>query len=179
VAVRFRYYIPEIALQRHPDRQYVDWRKGDLLVVTPGDVTDYGRVREDIQKDCQASGVVSVFYDQRSARETAQILAGQGIDMVPLLQGFQLTEAIKRMLALISEGTLCHEHEQDPILTWMASNLVLREGSKGERRVDKEKAPDKIDGIAALVMGIEGALVRREREPEKTYQVMVLGGRKR
>jgi phage terminase large subunit-like protein len=102
-------------------------------------------------------------------------LAGQGIDMVPLLQGFQLSEAIKRLLELITTGFLCHGNEL--ILTWMASNLVLLTGSKGERRVAKERAPEKIDGMAALVMGIEGAMIRRERVPEPVYQIVKLGGR--
>jgi phage terminase large subunit-like protein len=172
-----RYWVPRVALERYPNRPYDEWERAGVLTVTEGEVTDYAFVRGQIADDCRADGVVSVFYDQRSARETAQLLAADGIDMVPMLQGFALNEAIKRLLSLVVSGELCHGHETDPILTWMASNLVLLTGMKGEKRLAKERAPEKIDGIAALVMGIEGALVRRERTPPPQYQLIVLGGR--
>ncbi len=118
----------------------------------------------------------SVFYDRRNATETAQILQGNGLDMVPILQGFALDEAIKRLLALITSGQLCHGDNR--ILSWMASNLVILTGTKKERRIAKERSPEKIDGMAALVVGIEGAIVRRERKPKPTFPVFVFGGRR-
>lgn len=173
VAVKFKYYMPDVALQRFPNRPYKDWQDAGLLAITNGEATDQSFIREDIKKDVVAYGIKSVFFDQRSARETAQILMGEGIDMVPLLQGFQLSEAIKRLLELITTGLLCHGNEL--ILTWMASNLVLLTGAKGERRIAKERAPEKIDGMAALVMWIEGALVRRDRPPEPQFQMLFVG----
>lgn len=85
-----------------------------------------------------------------------------------------MNEAINRLQALILSAQLCHGNE--PVLTWMASNTVVITGSKGEKRLAKERSPEKIDGIAALVMGIEGALVRRERTPPPAYQAYVFGG---
>lgn len=178
VAVKMRYYLPEVALERYPNRPYSEWQHAGLpLVITPGEATDQSFIREDIKKAVVKYGMKAVFFDQRHARETAQILIGEGIDMVPLMQGFQMSEAITRMLEMVTLGTLCHGNEL--ILTWMASNLVLTDGAKGERRINKQKAPDKIDAIAALVMWIEGALVRRERLPVPTYQAYFFGGRRR
>jgi len=93
-----------------------------------------------------------------------------------MLQGFALNEAIKRMLSLVTTGQLCHG--ADPVLAWMASNTVLVTGARGDKRLAKEKSPEKIDGIAALVIGIEGALIRREQKPEPQYQTYVFGGRR-
>lgn len=174
IVVKLRYWVPQIALERYPQRPYDQWKRAGHLTVTENDVTDYEQVRASIIQDCRADGVQSVFYDQRSARETAQLLAAQGIDMVPMLQGFALNEAIKRLMGLITSGHLCHG--DDPILTWMASNLVLLTGVKGEKRIAKERSPEKIDGIAALVMGIEGSLIRRERIKPPEFQFFVLGG---
>jgi phage terminase large subunit-like protein len=170
-----RYFLPRAALETHPNRPYAEWERAGRLTVTPGDVTDYATVRAAIEADCVAWGIRSVFYDSRSARETAQLLTAKGIDCVPMLQGFQLTEAITRLLTLVAAGQLCHGG--DPILAWMASNVVLITGTRKDKRLAKEKSPEKIDGIAALVMGIEGALVRRERKPEPQYQVLFFGGR--
>jgi phage terminase large subunit-like protein len=174
LAVKMRYWLPEIALERYTNRPYDQWRRAGILTVTEGDVTDYAVVRQTILEDARHDGLRSIFYDPRTARETSQLLAAEGLEMVQIPQGFALNEAIKRFLALVSSGKLCHGNEA--ILTWMASNLVLLTGTKGDKRIAKERAPEKIDGIAALVMGIDGGLVRRERPPEKTYQMLFVGG---
>lgn len=175
LAVRMRYWIPEGALERYPDRPYDVWRRDGRLEVCGQEVTDYEAVRAAILEDHAALGMQSVFYDTRTARETAQILTAAGVDMVPMTQGFALNEAIKRLLSMVVSGDLCHG--DDPILSWMADNTVVLTGIRGEKRLAKERAPDKIDGIAALVMGIEGALIRRERTPPPEYPVFFVGGR--
>ncbi len=174
VAVKLRYWVPEIALERYPTRPYEQWKRAKILTVTDGDVTDYSKIRDAILADYKADGIQAVFYDTRTARETSQILAAEGLNMIQMIQGFQLNEAIKKLLELVVSGMLCHG--TDPILSWMASNAVLLTNGKGERRIDKQRSSEKIDGIAALVMGIEGAIVRRERPPEKEFQMIFVGG---
>jgi phage terminase large subunit-like protein len=174
VAVKMRFWVPDIALKNHPNRPYEEWKRLGLLTVTPGDVTDYGLVRQQIVDDCRNDGITSIFYDQRSSRETAQLLQAEGIDMVPIIQGFPLSEAIKRVIGLVTSGELCHGDNK--ILTWMASNLVTIKNAQNQLRIAKERSPEKIDGMAALVIGVEGALVRRERKAEPGYQMLFMGG---
>jgi phage terminase large subunit-like protein len=175
LAVKMKYYLPEIALERYPNRPYSEWRRAGILTVTPGEVTDYSFVRAQMLADFKAEGLIQVCYDTKTARETAQLLIAEGVDMVPMTQGFALNEAIKRFLAMVVGGQI--HHGNDPVLTWMASNLVVLKGTKGELRIAKERAPEKIDGIAALVMGIEGALIRRERKTAPSFQMFTLGRR--
>lgn len=177
IAIKLRYFLPSSALERYPNRPYAEWQRAKILEVHDSEVTDYAKVREAIRDDYKTLGMQAVFYDTKTARETAQILAGEGVEMVAMTQGFPLNEAVKRLLALIVSGDLCHG--TDPILTWMASNTVVITGAKGERRIDKQRSPEKIDGIAALVMGIEGAIVRRERKPDPTFPMYFFtpGGR--
>jgi phage terminase large subunit-like protein len=167
VAVKIRFWIPSAALAKYPNRPYAEWKRAGLLTVTDGERTDYAKVRAQILEDCHADGVEQIGYDTRSATETAQELLGAGIDMVPIPQGFALHEAILRTLDLIVEGDLCHGRH--PILSWNASNVVLVTGMKGEKRLAKERAPEKIDGFNAVVNAVELALVRRERVPANVY----------
>lgn len=170
VAVKARYWVPEIALERHPSRPYDEWRREGLLTVTDGDVTDYDSVRQQIIDDCAADGVIAIAYDPRTARETAQILTGAGLTMVEIQQGEALHEAIERTLAMVVSGDLCHGNER--ILTWMASNLVVRTGSRtGRKRLEKERSPEKIDGLSALITAVEYAVVRQVRQ--KAWDGMV------
>lgn len=174
VAVKMHYFIPSDTLQRFQNRPYQTWQRAGVLTVTDGPVTDYAKVREAIRRDYAAHGMRSVFYDPKTARETAQILTGEGLEMVEMPQGVRLHEAIKKLSELIASGDLCHGNEH--VLSWMASNTVVVD-SAGFKRLAKDRSPEKIDGIAALVMGIEGAIVRRPRVTVQEPILMFLGGR--
>lgn len=173
VAVKSRFWVPQIALERHPDRPYAEWNRLGLLTVTEGDITDYEVVRETIKEDCTRDGVTAIAYDPRSATETAQVLSGSGITMINTTQGWPLNEALKRTLGLITTGQLCHGNNK--VLSWMASNVVVLHGTKGEQRIAKEKAPDKIDGFAALVTVVDWAIVRKPVTQTPKYQMLVMG----
>lgn len=170
VVIKMRYWVPQIALTRHPNRPYAEWQRAGLLTVTSGDATDFAQVRQTILDDARADGIRHIYYDTKSAKETAQILMAEGLTMVAMNQGFALNEAIRRTEELIVSSELCHGNE--PILTWMASNLVVIEGIRGDKRIAKERAAEKIDGMAALVMGIDGAVVRLDRLPKPQLFVL-------
>lgn len=158
VAVKARFWIPRAALLKYPTRSYDEWRRAGMLTVTEGDTTDYDLVEQAVAADCHRDGVRDVAYDKRFAEQMAQHLLAAGITMINTPQGFQLHEAIRKKLELIATGRLCHG--DDPILAWMASNYVLRHGTKGEVRPDKEHAGDKIDGQVAIDMALD-RLVRQ------------------
>ena len=46
------------------------------------------------------------------------------------------------------------EHGNNPVLNWMADNLVVSTDPAGNLKPDKGKAREKIDGIVALIMAI-------------------------
>jgi phage terminase large subunit-like protein len=153
VVVKPRFFLPASALVKYPNRPYVQWRNAGILEITEGNTTDYDLVERAVQEDCQRDGIREVAYDKRFAEQMAQHLVGAGIAMVDQPQGEWLHEAITRKLELITRGLLCHG--DNPILTWMASNYVLRQNSTTQRfRPDKDKAGEKIDGQVALDMAI-------------------------
>ena len=78
-------------------------------------------------------------------------------------------KSIKRLLELIVAGDLCHGDNR--ILTWMASNVVLLTNAKNEKRLAKERAPEKIDGIAAICNLVDVALVRAEKSGPSVYEI--------
>ncbi len=169
LALKARFWIPRSALEKYPNRPYAEWERSGILTVTEGDQTDYDQVEQTVSEDCLRDGIREVAYDKRFAEQMAQHLVGDGITMVNTPQGFQLNEAIRRKLELIMLGKLCHGNNQ--ILSWMASNYVLRHGFNGEVRPDKDKAGEKIDGQVAIDMLMD-RVVRRPPEPE--YRLVVL-----
>jgi phage terminase large subunit-like protein len=158
IVVRCRFWLPEAALAAHPTRPYAVWQRAGALIVTPGEVTDPDQVEADVLDLCHEAGVQEVAYDKRFAERLALHLRGQGLTAVDTPQGFQLNEALTRLAELVKTRKLVHGG--DPILTWMASNALVRHGMRGEIRLDKETSGDKIDGIAALAMALSRAIAQ-------------------
>jgi phage terminase large subunit-like protein len=174
IAVKMRFWIPEAAFDKYPNRPYAEWKRAGILTVTRGDTTDYDLIEDTVAADCHTEGIREVAYDKRFAEQLAQHLLGAGITMVNTPQGFQLNEAIRKKLELIATGKLCHGN--DPILSWMATNYVLITGRRdGAVRPDKDKAGDKIDGQVAIDMALD-RIVRKPVERPKTFQMIVIGG---
>jgi phage terminase large subunit-like protein len=170
VAVRCRFWVPESALHTWPERPYLAWRQAGLLEVTPGDTTDLDLVEAVVAKECQQSRVRELAYDKRFAQQLALHLQGAGVTMVDTPQGFQLTEAIRKVSEWVTTGVLCHNGHA--VLGWMADNTVVTTGRNNEVRLDKQRAKDKIDGIAALVMAASRAIVQT---PGPEFQMLVFG----
>ena len=72
---------------------------------------------------------------------------------------------MKELEKLIESEML--NHGNNPVLTWMAHNLVSRNDPAGNIKPDKEKSTEKIDGMAALIMAIDWAAVRVVRVDSK------------
>ncbi|MDT8718993.1 terminase large subunit [Clostridium sp. 19966] len=73
---------------------------------------------------------------------------GQGYrDMSPSIRDFEIMMLDKRLVIA-----------NNPLLTWMASNVVATEDPAGNVKYDKSKAKNKIDGIIAMLMALSRAI---------------------
>lgn len=167
IATRCRFWIPQAAREKYPHRPYAVWERGGVLTVTEGDATDFAAVQRQIAEDARASGVRLIGFDKRFAQQMAQNLMGDGIECVEIPQGFFLNEALRLVSSWVVEERL--RHGDDPVLSWMADNAVVRHGPDQRIRLDKERATDKIDGIAALAMAA-AVLVAQPAEPPSIYE---------
>ncbi|MGV7235594.1 MAG: terminase TerL endonuclease subunit, partial [Nitrosomonadaceae bacterium] len=76
---------------------------------------------------------------------------------------------VRAIESLVMEGKL--NHEGNPVLKWMASNVVLDIRSDESMKFNKIKSIDKIDGMVALAMAI-GAEMSAEPEDEGNFYVL-------
>lgn len=163
IVIKPHFWIPDSALERKKNRPYAEWQRVDALTVMPNtDVVDYTEIETQVKALCLEHGVIECAFDNRFAAQMAQNLMAAGITMVDTPQGFQLTEALRKLSDLVTNEMLCHNG--NPVMTWMADNLMVHHGRDGQMRPDKEKASEKIDGQVALVM----ALDRIVRQPPDT-----------
>jgi phage terminase large subunit-like protein len=147
---KMRFWLPQAAVTKYPDRPYQEWERAGLLTLTEGDTTDLDLIEATILDDAREDGVIEIAYDKRFAQQLALHLQGAGLTMVDTPQGYALNEAILSLAKLIVDVGLRPGH--DLILAWMMDNSVLRHGRNKEVRLDKDAAKDKIDGAVALVM---------------------------
>jgi phage terminase large subunit-like protein len=159
-ALKMRFWLPDAALLKYPERPYADWQRAGLLEVTPGNTTDVDLIEEAVLADARRDGVIEIAFDKRFANQLALHLQGADITMVDTPQGYALNESIRSVSKLIVDVALAYD-PRDLIITWMMDNTVLRQGRNKEVRLDKEASSEKIDGPSALVM----ANARRIAQP--------------
>jgi phage terminase large subunit-like protein len=172
-AMQSHFWIPSVALTR-PNRPYVEWQRAGALNVMPDtDVVDYTQIEAEVLALCRRHNVRDCAYDRRFAEQMAQNLTGAGVRMIETPQGFQLTEPLRKLSEIVTNQTLVHDG--NPVMEFMAANLVVRHGMNGQMRPDKDKAVEKIDGAVALTMALN--IVIRGAPVAPSFQMLVIGGR--
>ncbi|HUU97705.1 MAG TPA: terminase TerL endonuclease subunit, partial [Phycisphaerae bacterium] len=147
-----RFYLPADNIESREKRDrvpYATWARMGFITLTPGNVIDYGYVRRDINERQPRK----IGFDPWNATQTAIELQQDGLNVVYVRQGFvSLTAPTKELLRLLQCGLL--KHDGNPCMTWMASNCASEEDAAGNIKLSKNKSPNKIDGMAALINAI-------------------------
>ena len=151
------FYLPADAVHSSDNSQYEGWAKDEYIQTTDGPITDLNALQEWIAEDVKQYSVLSVAYDPMQATQMSQNLLGDGVPMVELAQNLKnMSEPMKQVQALIYTGRL---HIADnPVMHWMASNVVCHTDAKENIYPRKEKVQSKIDGMVALIMAINQAI---------------------
>lgn len=143
------------------------WVRQGWLRTTPGNVVDNDEIVRQIIADGQTFDLRTVAYDRWGANDVQRRLADDGLDCVPTGQGYQsMTGPMKELLRLTMQQRL--RHGGNPMMRWMIDNLAVDMDSAGNVKPAKDKAADKIDGVAAVVMALRECLA--EQPPTKTYR---------
>jgi phage terminase large subunit-like protein len=162
-----RFWIPEDAMHQRVKRDRVPydvWVRQGFIEATPGNVIDYDYVLAGIAEDAERFDLDLIAFDRWGATKIQVDLAEQGHEIVQFGQGYaSMSGPTKELEKLILSQKLAHA--ANPVLSWMASNVVVRSDPAGNLKPDKEKSREKIDGIVALIMALDVALRRTEKQP--------------
>ena len=95
-----------------------------------------------------------------------QNLEGDGFTMVPFGQGFKdMSPPTKEFYKLLMQGRIIHGG--NPVLKWMAMNVVVDRDAAENIKPTKARSPEKIDGIVASIMALDRAV--RHEDAESVY----------
>jgi phage terminase large subunit-like protein len=152
------YYLNEAAVDNVRNMHYQGWFNQNRLVVTPGNVTDYNWIANDLIQDGTTLYVREVPHDPYHAAALIQFIQAradwnQGVPFVEVRQTVQqMSPAMKELEAIVLDGRF--HHDGDPVLGWMVSNVVCHRDAKDNIFPRKEREENKIDGVIALLMAL-------------------------
>lgn len=148
---------------------YLDWSRNGWLTLTPGDVTDYAYIKNQIVALCKRYSVRAVAYDPYNAQNLANELEGRGINVARCPQSFLQMSTPTRMLERAVVGrTLAHEG--NPVFTWSVSNTVLDRDSAGNPRPSKKRSVERIDPVVACVVAFAASLHGAASDTQNVYE---------
>ncbi len=167
-----RFWVPEAAMHVRSKRDrvpYDAWVRQGYMQVTPGDVIDYDFIVAEIEELADRYDLREIAFDRWGATQISTTLTEAGHTMVQFGQGFaSMSGPMKELERLVASRKLAHGNQ--PVLTWMADNLVAREDPAGNIKPDKERSIEKIDGMVALIMALDRAIRNEGDSGESVYE---------
>lgn len=167
-----RRWVPASAVARRVNRgtvPYQSWVGSGALEVIDGEVIDHAIVEREILEAKNRFSIQGIAYDTWNAANVAANLKKEGLVMEPFIQGPKSYHpAIKEFETAYVASKL--RHGGDPVLSWCASNIVLRYDDNLNSAPDKKRSGDKIDDMVALLMAI-GLKIRQQ---PKDFQLFVI-----
>ncbi len=183
-----RFWVPgDNVEQRIADGAPFDvFRDAQAIETTPGDYVDQNYVGRALLEAVELYDVERIGFDPWNARklytdlcsESGIVIDGRPVGHKPLdpalfmelRQGIQtLGEPSKIFERLVFAGQL--DHGGDPVLRWMAGNVVIHFDRNLNFMPAKDRSAEKIDGIVALVMAVRLACPdEAEAEPESPWE---------
>lgn len=164
-----------IALRVARDRvPYDEWARRGFLTATPGPTVDYELVRAHLLDWQDTYTVRMVAFDPWNATDLVSRLEKiDGFTCVKMRQGkATLSAPSKALEKAILEKTI--RHDGHPILKWNIANASVDTDNAGNIQPSKAKSTERIDGVYALVMGLD-AMHRDQTPPETDLEVYIFG----
>lgn len=164
------FWIPEDTIPirvRRGNVPYDVWQKQGYLYATPGNVVDYDHIEKTILELSTKYHILEIAVDRWNATMLVEHLQNEGLTPFFFGQGFKdMSPATKEFYKLLMQARIIHGG--NPVLRWMAGNVVVETDAAENIKVTKTKSPEKIDGIVASIMALDRA-VRNQGEIGSVY----------
>lgn len=153
------YYLPEEALRTGAARdKYALWKRQGFLKVTPGNVTDYQYITNDLFEVCGKMQIRGIYYDPWNAVSWATQCTELGMPLQQFSQNLgNFNRPTKELERLIGQGRVTIDN--NPVTRWMFGNVALKTDHNGNAKPIKGAGKGrKIDGVIAMLEALGGYL---------------------
>jgi phage terminase large subunit-like protein len=105
--------------------------------------------------------VREVVYDPWQATQIAQAVREEGIEAVEYRNTVaNMSPPMRELEGALASGRF--HHPDNPVLNWMASNVVAKEDAKQNIFPRRETSSNKIDGMVAILFALGRAMVMED-----------------
>lgn len=156
------FYLPEDGLESAKNgRTYAGWAASGHIELMDGAEISLAQVQEDILSIPDTHSVRELVYDPWQSTQIAQTVREEGIEAVEYRNTVpNMSPPMRELEGALASGRF--HHPNNPVLNWMASNVVAKEDAKQNIFPRKELPENKIDGIVALLFALGRAMAMEE-----------------
>lgn len=160
------FWVPEDTIPLRVKRASVPydvWVRQGYLMSTEGNVIHYGFIEKVIEQLGELYHIREIAFDRWGAVQMVQNLEGAGFTVVPIGQGYRdMSPPTKAFYELLMKGEIIHGG--NPVMRWMAGNVVVETDPAGNIKPTKAKSAEKIDGIVAAIMALDRCIRNAGRQ---------------
>lgn len=162
------YYLPEDALKTKADKElYKDWRRKGLLTVTPGNVTDYDYITNDLMNYSKAVNIQVIGYDSYNSTQWAIDATSKGLPLEPYSQSLaNFNRPTKEMERLILSDKAVIDNNE--INRFCFKNVILKSDHNNNVKPVKYINNNKIDGVISMIQAL-GMFLQCPRYTNEIY----------
>ena len=148
---KVKYYLPEVALREKRFKElYGEWRRRGLITITPGNVTDYDYILNDIMDLKDKIYIQNIGYDSWNATQFTIYAEDRGLPMEPFSQALgNFNRPTKEMERLVLSGRAVIDNNE--INRHCFRNVVMARDRNGNTKPSKQFEEKKIDGVIAMI----------------------------
>ena len=148
---KVKYYLPEMALQEKRFKElYGEWRRKGLITITPGNVTDYDYILNDILDIRDRVYIQKIAYDAWNATQFVINAQEKALPMQEFSQALgNFNRPTKEMERLMLSGKAVIDN--NVINRHCFRNVVMARDRNGNTKPSKQFEEKKIDGVIAML----------------------------
>lgn len=172
------FWLPGDGLHEKADRDrvpYIAWRDAGYLMALPGRAVNKMEILHKLAEISGMYDVQEIAYDRWRIEDLNALIAQEGVSIAPLVpfgQGYKdMAPAVDEFERQLLQKEI--RHDGNPVMTWCAANAVVMSDPAGNRKVAKERATGRVDGIVASIMSTGRAMLGAENEDD-TPEIIIL-----
>jgi phage terminase large subunit-like protein len=136
---------------------YDAWVRDGWVEATEGDVIDNAVIHRRVSELNEATPFRQINFDRWGATAVMTALADAGLTVVQFGQGYQsMSPPMKELYRLLLARKIAHGG--NPVARWMAANVMAETDAAGNIKPSRKKSREKIDGVVAAIMALDGHL---------------------
>lgn len=151
---KVEYYLPESCLEDNPNSDlYRRWKNTKQIHITPGNVTDYDYITNDMLRRNEFLRIFKCGYDKWNATQWAINAQDQGLPLEEYSQSIgNFNKPTKELERLILSGKAVIDNNE--ITRWCFRNVEIKQDWNDNSKPVKSARMKKIDGVIAMIQSL-------------------------